>query len=66
MLPTVWAGASRVGAVVLCGDLNDEPAAATTQIVVGPAGLEVDLSSGSGFDAADEGDGFRMFNLSWR
>ena len=32
-------------AVVLCGDLNDEPAAATTQIVVGPAGSEVDLES---------------------
>ena len=60
--PTVGLGRER--AVVLCGDLNDEPAAATTQIVVGPAGSEVDLSPDSAFRRADEGDGFRMFNLA--
>jgi endonuclease/exonuclease/phosphatase family metal-dependent hydrolase len=60
--PTVGLGRDR--AIVLCGDLNDEPAAATTQIVAGPAGSEVDLSPGSAFHRADEGDAFRMFNLA--
>jgi endonuclease/exonuclease/phosphatase family metal-dependent hydrolase len=58
------AGLGRERAVVLCGDLNDEPAAATTQIVNGPSGSEVDLSPGSGFLRPDQGDGFRMFNLA--
>ncbi len=58
------AGLGRERAVVLCGDLNDEPAAATTQIVGGPSGSEVDLSPGSGFRRPDQGDGFRMFNLA--
>ena len=49
---------------MLCGDLNDEPAAATTQIVAGPSGSEVDLSPGSAFRRADEGDAFRMFNVA--
>ena len=43
--PTIGFGRER--AIVLCGDLNDEPAAATTQIVAGPSGSEVDLSAGS-------------------
>jgi endonuclease/exonuclease/phosphatase family metal-dependent hydrolase len=60
--PTVGLGRER--AVVLCGDLNDEPAAATTQIVAGPSGSEIDLSPGSAFHRADEGDGFRLFNLA--
>jgi endonuclease/exonuclease/phosphatase family metal-dependent hydrolase len=42
--PTV--GLGREGAVVFCGDLNDEPAAATTQIVAGPTGSEIDLTPG--------------------
>jgi endonuclease/exonuclease/phosphatase family metal-dependent hydrolase len=57
-------GLGRDRAVVLCGDLNDEPTAATTQILGGPSGSEVDLSPGSGFRRADAGDGFRMFNLA--
>jgi endonuclease/exonuclease/phosphatase family metal-dependent hydrolase len=60
--PTVGQGRER--AVVLCGDLNDEPAAATTQIVGGPAGSEVDLRPGSGFQRPDQGDAFRLFNLA--
>ena len=60
--PTVGLGRQR--AVVLGGDLNDEPAAATTQIVAGPSGSEVDLSPGSAFHRADAGDAFRMFNLA--
>jgi endonuclease/exonuclease/phosphatase family metal-dependent hydrolase len=57
-------GLGRERAVVLCGDLNDEPTAATTQILGGPSGSEVDLSPGSGFRHPDAGDGFRMFNLA--
>jgi hypothetical protein len=48
----------------MCGDLNDEPTAATTQILAGPSGSEVDLAPGSGFNRPDEGDGFRMLNLA--
>ena len=60
--PTVGLGRER--AVVLCGDLNDEPTAATTQVVAGPSGSEVDLDPGSGFQRPDEGDGFRLSNLA--
>jgi endonuclease/exonuclease/phosphatase family metal-dependent hydrolase len=60
--PTVGHGRDR--AVVVCGDLNDEPAAATTQIVGGPSGSDVDLSAGSGFRRPDAGDAFRLFNLA--
>jgi endonuclease/exonuclease/phosphatase family metal-dependent hydrolase len=60
--PTTGLGRER--AVVMCGDLNDEPTAATTQIIGGPPGSEVDLAPGSGFRRPDEGDGFRMFNLA--
>lgn len=49
------------GAVVLAGDLNDEPSAATTQILHGPPGSEIGTP---GFDRADRGDGQRMWNLA--
>jgi hypothetical protein len=49
--------------VILCGDLNDEPLAATTQIIQGPGGSEIDFQPGSGFRIGDLGDGFRMWNL---
>ena len=49
--------------VVLCGDLNDEPQAATTQIIQGPGGSEIDLRPGSGFQSSDRFDGWRMWNL---
>jgi endonuclease/exonuclease/phosphatase family metal-dependent hydrolase len=49
--------------VVFCGDLNDGPDAATTQIIQGPGGSEIDLSPGSGFQTVDGGDGYRMWNL---
>jgi endonuclease/exonuclease/phosphatase family metal-dependent hydrolase len=58
------AGASNPGeglrhqkAVVVCGDLNDEPEAATTQILQGPAGSEIGIE---GFKWDDKGDGFRF------
>ena len=57
-------GTGRDVPVVACGDFNDEPHAATTQIVQGPGGSEIDLSAGSGFRTADSGDGWRMWNLA--
>jgi hypothetical protein len=57
-------GLGRKRAVVFCGDLNDEPAAATTQIVAGPTGSEIDLTPGSGFHRPDGDDGFRLWNLA--
>jgi endonuclease/exonuclease/phosphatase family metal-dependent hydrolase len=49
--------------VVVLGDLNDEPQAATTQILLGPPGSELDTA---GFDRPDEGDGMRLWNLAPR
>jgi endonuclease/exonuclease/phosphatase family metal-dependent hydrolase len=57
-------GVGRERAVVFCGDLNDEPEAATTQIVAGPSGSEIDLAAGSGFRHPDRDDGFRLWNLA--
>ena len=57
-------GTGRETAIVCCGDLNDEPAAATTQIVQGPGGSEIDLRAGSGFTTPDRGDGWRLWNLA--
>jgi hypothetical protein len=59
--PTVGLGKRR--AVVFCGDLNDEPDAATTQIVAGPSGSEIDLTPGSAFDRPDHDDVFRLCGL---
>jgi hypothetical protein len=50
--------------VIFCGDLNDEPLAATTQIIQGPGGSEIDFRPGSGFQNGDQGDGWRMWNLA--
>lgn len=49
--------------VILLGDLNDEPRAASTQIIQGPGGSEIDFRGGSGFQRSDGGDGYRMWNL---
>jgi predicted extracellular nuclease len=43
------------------GDLNDEPAAATTQILYGPPGSEIGTA---GFDRPDRGDDARLWNLA--
>jgi endonuclease/exonuclease/phosphatase family metal-dependent hydrolase len=47
--------------VVVCGDLNDEPEAATTQILQGPTGSEIGTE---GFKRDDKGDGYRLWNLA--
>lgn len=52
-------GDGRQARVVVAGDLNDEPEAATTQILVGPGGSEFGTS---GYDRADKGDATRLWN----
>jgi len=47
--------------VVVCGDLNDELKAATTQILQGPTGSEIGTE---GFKRDDKGDGYRLWNLA--
>ena len=53
-------GHGRERAVIVLGDLNDEPAAATTQILLGPPGSEIGTP---GFERPDQGDGARLWNL---
>jgi endonuclease/exonuclease/phosphatase family metal-dependent hydrolase len=48
-------------AVVMLGDLNDEPQAASTQILLGPPGSELGTASA---DRPDKGDAFRLWNLA--
>jgi endonuclease/exonuclease/phosphatase family metal-dependent hydrolase len=47
--------------VLFCGDLNDTPQAATTQLLLGPPGSQ--LGTG-GFSQPDAGDGNRLWNLA--
>ena len=61
--PGAGTGAGKAIPMIFLGDLNDEPLAATTQIIQGPAGSEIDFRPGSGFRTSDQGDGYRMWNL---
>lgn len=54
-------GKGKDRAVVLAGDMNDEPQAATTQILHGPPGSEIDTP---GQDRPDSGDAQRLWNLA--
>ena len=54
-------GDGRDRAVIVLGDLNDEPPAATTQILLGPPGSEIGTP---GFDTEDQGDAWRLWNLA--
>ena len=61
-----WATAELHGAgqqrhVLVCGDLNDTPEAATTQLLLGRPGSQ--LGTG-GFAHSDWGDGNRLWNLA--
>lgn len=47
--------------LLVAGDLNDEPTAATTQILLGPPGSEIGTG---GFDQPDHGDAQRLWNLA--
>jgi endonuclease/exonuclease/phosphatase family metal-dependent hydrolase len=49
--------------VLVCGDLNDTPQAATTQLLLGRPGSQ--LGTG-GFNQPDRGDGNRLWNLALR
>ena len=61
--PGIGPGTGKDSAVILLGDLNDEPLATTTQIVRGAGGSEIDFRPRSGFLRGDAGDGYRMWNL---
>ena len=45
--------------VIVLGDLNDGPEAATSQLLLGPSGSEIGTM---GFDRPDQGDAARLFN----
>ncbi len=54
-------GEGRDRAVIVLGDLNDEPPAATTQILLGPPGSEIGTP---GFASDDQGDAWRLWNVA--
>lgn len=56
-------GQGRTRPVMVMGDLNDEPQAATTQILLGPPGSELGTA---GADRPDKGDASRLWNLAPR
>ncbi len=57
------AGEGTTRQVMVVGDLNDEPQAATTQILLGPPGSELGTP---GADRPDQGDAARLWNLAPR
>lgn len=54
-------GQGRTRPVAVLGDLNDEPQAATTQILLGPPGSELGTA---GAGVPDKGDARRLWNLA--
>ncbi len=54
-------GLGQERAVIVLGDLNDEPTAQTTQILLGPTGSEIGTE---GFERPDKGDAARLWNLA--
>jgi predicted extracellular nuclease len=56
-------GQGQQRAVIVLGDLNDEPLAATTQILLGPPGSEIGTR---GFDRDDAGDADLLWNVAPR
>ena len=49
--------------LIVLGDLNDTPQAATTQLLYGPPGSQFDTG---GFDHPDQGDAWRLWTLAPR
>jgi endonuclease/exonuclease/phosphatase family metal-dependent hydrolase len=47
--------------LILTGDMNDTPEAATSQLLLGPPGSEIGTG---GFDQPDQGDAQRLWNLA--
>jgi hypothetical protein len=62
LLTTARAGRGTTPVLVL-GDLDDEPAAASTQILYGPPGSQPDTA---GFAHPDRGDTLRLWDLAHR
>ncbi|MGV9366038.1 endonuclease/exonuclease/phosphatase family protein [Amycolatopsis sp. NPDC003731] len=60
-LATAALAAGHDQRVIVLGDLNDEPTAATTQILQGPTGSEIGTA---GFNHPDSGDPQRLWNLA--
>jgi endonuclease/exonuclease/phosphatase family metal-dependent hydrolase len=60
-LATAVMEAGTAERVVVLGDLNDEPRAATTQVLSGPGGSEIGTA---GFATPDKGDRRRLWNLA--
>jgi endonuclease/exonuclease/phosphatase family metal-dependent hydrolase len=58
---TLLAGQGKTRQVIVAGDLNDEPGAATTQILLGPPGSELGTE---GEKHPDKGDASRLWNLA--
>ncbi|MEV0319507.1 endonuclease/exonuclease/phosphatase family protein [Streptomyces sp. NPDC050658] len=54
-------GDGRLHEVMVLGDLNDEVASATTQLLLGPPGSEIGTP---GFDKPDKGDARRLWNVA--
>ncbi|WP_420841945.1 endonuclease/exonuclease/phosphatase family protein [Haloactinopolyspora alba] len=54
-------GEGQQRSVVVCGDLNDEVRAATTQILLGPGGSEIGTP---GEERPDQGDAWRLWNTA--
>ena len=50
------------GRVLVSGDLNDTPEAATTQVVFGPSGSQIGTD---GFDHPDQGDAQRLWDTGY-
>lgn len=55
------AGHGKDRALVVLGDLNDEAAAATTQMLLGPPGSQIGTG---GYSHPDHGDDMRLWNLA--
>ena len=60
---TVLDGQGRQRRVIVLGDLNDTPLAATTQLLYGPPGSQFGTG---GFNQPDQGDAWRLWNLAPR
>lgn len=58
---TVLGGQGQDRPLIVLGDLNDTPQAATTQILFGPPGSQIGTG---GFVYPDRGDGSRLWNLA--
>jgi len=60
---TVLAGQGQDRPLIVLGDLNDSPQAATTQLLSGPPGSQFGTG---GLEHPDRGDGWRLWNLAPR